>query len=440
MLIQSFLKYVDEQKLFNLNQKVLLTVSGGIDSMVMADLFMKSGVSAGFAHCNFGLRGSESDRDEAFVRAAADKYNCPIYIKKMDVDSYVAQHGESVQVAAREMRYSWFEELMQTTDYELYATAHHFDDQVETFFINLLRGTGIKGLKGIPAKNGHCIRPLLFAERHEIEAYAKSEVIAYREDSSNLKDDYLRNRIRHFVVPALEKASPGFKAGMRNSFSTLSSTNDFLTHEINKRRSEMISTKNGLTIMDAGKLKNENNPGFVLYQLLNPFGFNFATVNQILESLEKIPGKQFFSVSHEVVTDRDSLIISPIEEPDNEVYHIYRDTRSLSTPVQLQLNTFPFENQKIPVDPAIAWLDYEKLIFPLEIRRYRQGDAFVPLGMKGRKKVSDFFIDEKIPIPEKRNIWIILSAGKIAWIAGHRIDNRFRITSETETVLGIKLI
>lgn len=440
MLIESFLKYVDEQNLFNLNQKVLLTVSGGIDSMVMADLFIKSGVLAGFAHCNFGLRGVESNYDEEFVRTAAEKYNYPIYIKKMDVDSYVSQHGESVQVAARELRYRWFEELMQNTDFELYATAHHFDDQVETFFINLMRGTGIKGLTGIPAKNGRCIRPLLFAERHEIETYAKLEGIAYREDSSNLKNDYLRNRIRHFVVPALEKASPGFKTGMRNTFRTLSGASDFLDHEIDKRKSEIFSLKNGLTVMDTGKLKKESDPGFVLYQLLNSFGYNFATVNQILESLDKEPGRQFLSDTHEVFTDRDSLIISKIEEPDNKVYKINQDTKSLLTPVQLQLNIFPFEHQNIPVDPTIAWLDYEKLIFPLEIRRYRQGDAFVPLGMKGRKKLSDFFIDEKIPVPEKRNIWIILSTGKIAWIAGHRIDNRFRITPRTKKVFEIKLI
>ena len=439
-MLKKFLKYVEEYCRIVTGQKILLAVSGGIDSMVMADLFVKSGFSAGFAHCNFGLRGVESDRDAAFVKDMAEKYNCQIYIKTLDATGYSYSKKVSIQMAARDMRYDWFEELIQNTDYNFYATAHHFEDQVETFFINLLRGTGIAGLTGIAPVKGHCIRPLLFAERKMIEEYAKKHDILFREDSSNLKNDYLRNRIRHFVLPELEKTDAHFKSGMENTFRALAEAGDFITNEISEKRGSVCTLKDGGLIINIQKLKQEKHPGFVLFQILKPLGFNHSTVSDIIQSLDSEPGKRFLSRSHELVIDRNMLIVSDAVDETGETVKISQSVKEIFSPVHLLMEILEYQDQEIPKSPDIAWLDYDKLSFPLEIRNYQPGDAFVPLGMKGRKKLSDFMIDLKIPLPEKRNIRLLTSNDEIAWVIGYRIDDRFKVTQNTSRILMLHLI
>lgn len=438
-MLDSFLKYAKEYCLLESEQRVLITVSGGIDSMVMADLFMKSGISAGIAHCNFRLRGSESDADEKFVREFAAKYNYPVYIKTFDTSGYAASKGISIQMAARDLRYKWFEELIQSQGYRYYSTAHHFDDQVETFFINLLRGTGVAGLTGIAPRVGHCIRPLLFADKKMILKYAKENEISFREDSSNLKDDYLRNRIRHLILPALEKTDFHYKSGMEKTFTALEHTSDFIASEIIEKTRSVIKQQQEYLTVDIQKLKQEKHPEFVLFHLLLPYGFNYSGVSGIIKSIDKEPGKRFLSKTHELVIDRKLLILSELNDDTEETCTISASTKEITYPVRMNIKTIEYLKQDFPDNPDIAWLDYDKLHFPLEIRNYRKGDSFVPLGMSGRKKLSDFMIDQKIPLPEKRKIKLLTSGGKIAWVIGYRIDNRVKVTKNTTRILALEL-
>lgn len=440
-MLEPFLKYAKDYCLVEKEKSVLLAVSGGIDSMVMVDLFVKSGFSAGFAHCNFGLRGAESDADAAFVQEMAKKYNCPVYFKNFDTSRYAIEKKISIQMAARDLRYAWFDKLIQNTEYGCYATAHHFDDQVETFFINLIRGTGIAGLTGIAPLKGRCIRPLLFADRKMIEEYAKKNDIPSREDSSNLKDDYLRNRIRHFVLPELEKADMHFKSGMDNTFEALADAGEFIATEISiKCRSICTQKKDGEFNINIQKLKQEKHPGFVLFHILKPLGFNHSNVSNIIASIDREPGKCFLSRTHELVIDRDLLIVSARNDETGKAAEIPASAQEILSPVHLAIEIFAFDGQAIPRSPDIAWLDYDKLHFPLVIRNYTQGDSFVPLGMKGHKKLSDFMIDRKIPLPEKRNIRLLTSGDEIAWVIGFRIDDRYKVTSKTNRVLALRLI
>lgn len=439
-MIDSFIANIEKLKLFDHNQKILLAVSGGIDSMVMLDLFMKSGFQTGIVHCNFGLRGDESDADEKFVSESARIYRCPLYVKKMDTKSFGKKRKLSLQMAARELRYAWFEELMDKTEFNLYATAHHFDDQVETFFMNVFRGTGVSGLSGIPQKNGRCIRPMLFAERKMIVQYAKENGIKYREDSSNAKHDYLRNRIRHFVLPAIQKAEPSFKTGFRNTFKALTATSAFLNDEIKKRKSKILEQKKDMIYVCMEELKKESQPEFILFEMLKPFGFNFSAILGAYRSFGKTSGKRFNSDTYEMFIDRKELIIREIKPHSTAETEIATGVDEIDKPVHLKFSEFKYEDQKIPTSPEIAWLDYDKLKFPLKIRNFREGDYFVPLGMKGRKKLSDFFIDQKIPVPEKQNIKVLISGNEIAWIVGYRIDNRFKISSATRRVFTSRLI
>jgi tRNA(Ile)-lysidine synthase len=439
-MTNSFIAYIEKIKLFNHNQKILLTVSGGIDSMVMLDLFMKSGFQAGIAHCNFGLRGDESDADEMFVSESAKIYRCPLYVKNMDAKSFAEKQKLSLQMAARELRYAWFEELIDETDFDLYATAHQFDDQIETFFINLLRGTGIAGLTGITPKNGNCIRPLLFAERNKIVQYAKENGIKYREDSSNAKHDYLRNRIRHIVLPAIEKAKPSYKSGFQKTFKALELTSEFLQDKIEKPKSEILNQKDDMIYVEMEKLKQEPQPEFLLFEMLKVFGFNFSTIAGAYKSFGKSSGKRFLSKTHELFVDRKFLIVKEIQAHSKDEGEIEPGQDEIKTPIHLKLSDFMYTNQKIPTSSSVAWLDYDKIKFPLIIRNFEEGDYFVPLGMKGRKKLSDFFIDQKIPVPEKHNIKVLISGNEIAWIVGHRIDNRFKISSETQRVFSVEII
>ncbi len=408
--------------------------------MVLAHLFMQAGIDTAFAHCNFGLRGEESNADEMFLKNFAIKHNHQIYIGKLDAKAHATQHKISIQMAARDLRYGWFENILQTTDYELYATAHHFDDQVETFFINLLRGTGINGLTGIPARNGNCIRPLLFADRNMIRNYAKKNKIDFREDSSNKSDNYLRNRIRHWVLPVLEKAGGNYKSGLENTFNAMISSRKFIDNQMDLIKAGIMKQLDDYIYINIDGLSKTSEPAFVLFELIRAYNFNFPAARDIIAGLKKTPGKRFYSPTHELVIDRSHLIISVIRNVENLSCEIPEDISEINTPVNIHVSKFCYMGQSIPKKATFAWLDFDKLNFPIEIRNYREGDYFHPLGMQGRKKLSNFFIDEKISIPQKRKTYVLVSGGQIAWIIGHRIDNRFKITMNTRTVYALEII
>ncbi|MBE0638150.1 MAG: tRNA lysidine(34) synthetase TilS [Bacteroidales bacterium] len=443
-MLQKFHQYIKSQGLFTSSSKIILTVSGGVDSMVMTKLFELSGFYFGIAHCNFKLRGTESDADAEFVQRIATELGVSFYLKEFETGSFAIENRISIQQAARDLRYRWFDELIQESDFNHYATAHHFDDQIETFFINLLRGAGISGLRGILPKNGHCIRPLLFANRIEIEAFARKHKLSFRTDSSNQSDHYLRNRIRHFVLPAFEKTRPDFRAGFESTFRNLADAENFIKAKIEKISSETMSKEDKYWKIHLGKLQMHRPLSFILFELLKPFGFNYENVLMILDSLSGIPGKSFFSPTHKILLDREYLVISELQdEDDNEPDHFFitEDLVLLDFPLKLSIDkTFFSVNDTLDISKCVAQLDVDKLNFPLEIRKPDIGDFFYPLGLGGKKKLSDFFTDEKFSAIQKQNTWLLLSSGEIVWIIGYRLDDRFKITPETRKILKITLL
>ncbi len=430
-----------DNQLFSYDHKIILAVSGGIDSIVMLDLFMKLGYSCCIAHCNFKLRNEDSNLDELFVRQLSEKYNIPFYSKTFDTLEYSEANRLSIQMAARELRYEWFEDLRNEIKYDLIATAHNKNDVTETFFINLSRGTGIRGLSGIPPKSGRLVRPLIFFEREDIQNYAEQNELNWREDITNSQTKYSRNKIRHHIIPAFKELNPGFVNTMWENINRLQQAEGIYLSSLQKVKERMlVRTKDHIWISVPEIKKLE--PIFTwLYELLSDFDFSASVVKNILKNLGSISGKQFLSPTHRLVKDREKLIIQPLKGQIFKRYYIDDLTQDVQEPLKLELTILNnFNKSKISNDPDTAWLDLDKLEFPLLIRKWEAGDYFIPLGMKNMKKLSDFFIDNKLSLPEKENIWLLLSGTKIAWIIGKRIDDRFKISHETQRALQIHII
>ncbi len=435
-MFNSFIEFIERKQLFEQHQKILLAVSGGIDSMVLLHLFEKSGYEYGIVHCNFNLRGNESDGDENFVRQYVSLHGIPAFFHSFDTEEYARLHGCSIEMAARELRYRYFEKIRFENNYDYIATAHHLDDLIETFFINLSRKTGIKGLTGIKEKSNRIIRPLLFTGRNEIEKFAQENFIDFREDSTNSDVIYRRNFLRNKILPLFREMNPSFNKNILASIENLKEVETIYSGVIQTEKAKVFVDKN---VIDIAQLLNTRYPKTLLFEILAAFDFNPAVINEIFESINNHSGKQFFSRSHHVVKDREHLFIISNENAEDHVYYIEEDDIELFKPLNLVIGKHNANDFKIVADPNVACIDYGELEFPLLIRRWRQGDYFQPLGMTGYKKVSDFFINEKIPLHEKENAWFLCSGKKIVWIIGHRIDNRFKITGKTNTVLKIEL-
>ncbi|MBN1414593.1 MAG: tRNA lysidine(34) synthetase TilS [Bacteroidales bacterium] len=420
------------------NESFLLAVSGGVDSMVMLDLFIRNKFDIAVAHCNFCLRGKESDGDEEFVRQVADITGVRIFMNKFDTLQYAEDKGISIQMAARDLRYQWFNELMRDRDIDLTAMAHHKDDSVETFMINLSRGTGITGLTGIKPRTGNIIRPLLFLTREEIRFYAESLKIRWREDSSNNTVKYLRNKIRHMILPDISKVLPGFAEAVIKTMTQLQETKDLLNTATNQFMKEAVTMTGRQIKIKIANIREIPSSRIILYEVLQKYGFNYDACNRLMEAIKGQPGKQFFSRTHELTIDRSLLIIQPLMQRDEEETEIPPDTVTIQFPVNLTLRIIHDPaSHKIPHDNAIASFDMKAIQFPLKIRKWKKGDLFYPLGMKKRKKLSDFFINEKIALPDKKRIWLLESSGNIVWIIGLRIDDRYKVTRDTENILEI---
>jgi tRNA(Ile)-lysidine synthase len=438
MLFEKFKVFIQNHRLIADNDKIILAVSGGIDSMVMMALFTKLGNRCIVAHCNFGLRGNESEDDEKFVNEQTVKLNLPFISKRFDTTEYANAHKISIQMAARELRYNWFRHLCEAHQCQSVAVAHNRDDVLETFFINLGRGTGIKGLIGIQPKNDNIIRPLLFASRAEINSYSGNKNIPFREDSSNASDKYQRNFIRHQILPTFEEIFPKFRDTQTANIAKLTEAEnlyqfalDLLIHQVYKRANDCGK-------IDITRLLATPAPQTVLYEILVEFNFTPPTIGEIFEGCNAISGKQYFSTTHKLVKDRECFIIDRIDNAQQHKYYIEINDTQIKTPINLELKIFEKAENFIPEkENTIALLDYDKLAFPLILRRWNTGDYFIPLGMEGIKKLSDFFIDQKLSIIEKEKTWILASGPDIAWIIGHRIDNRFKITQHTQRILQI---
>ncbi len=433
--------YIDAQGLCTPGDRILLTVSGGIDSVVMAHLMTAAGYDCGVAHCNFSLRGQESDDDETFVRAWAAERDLPFYFIRFDTQAYAAEHGLSIQMAARDLRYAWFRETARAEGYDRIALAHNRNDVAETFLINLTRGTGLRGLTGIRPRHDQLIRPLLFARRDEIESFARVEGIAWREDSSNRSVRYTRNKIRHEILPAFEELNPSFVDTLAATAARLSATEEVFEKYLDEVRPQLLLELGDRQLIPLEKLRHLPARAALLFELLSPLGFSPATTGQILQVLDSPPGRQFSSPTHRLLKDRDFLIITPLsgEEEQERRYYIEEGMTGLSEPLRLRLTAFERDDTfVIPRDPAVAVIDYDKLSWPLVLRHWQPGDYFRPLGMEGMKKLSDFFIDEKVPRDEKEKIWLITEGDRIVWIPGMRLDDRYKITDETKKVLRIE--
>ena len=433
-MLTKFQNYIEQNHLINKGDRILVALSGGVDSMVLAELLRRCGYDITFAHCNFHLRGKESDGDEQFVREYSERVGVKLFVRQFDTLEYVETQKVSVEMAARELRYAWFNDMINASG-QLLALAHHADDQIETFFINRMRGSGIKGLKAMQPRNGLYIRPLLWASREEIRQFAIENGIQWREDSTNNDTVYLRNKIRHDLMPVFDSIKPEAREKILESVNHLTSENQ-LYRELLKEKLSQIETVDGvLHRIDKQQFAckdAERHVPTLLFEWLRDFGFSFSQCESILASLDSEPGKEFYSANYQLVIEKDTIDIFPIELTDNLL------TPGLSYSKQPVRTTHAL-SLLITDNPNIAQLDFDKLKFPLRVRHWWHGDRFHPLGLKGTKLVSDFFNDNGFTTFQKRNTQIITdSEGEIVWIVGHRIDDRFKITDKTKTIYEIK--
>ena len=440
-MIQQFINYIQENHLFNQTDAILVGVSGGIDSVVLLDLLDKAGYSVAIGHCNFRLRGSESDGDEQLVADLARKYDVPLYKTAFDTADYATENKISIEMAARELRYQWFETIRTTHHFDYIAVAHHRDDQLETFFLNLARGTGLSGLTGMRPINGKIVRPLLFASREEIEHYRRKNFLDFREDASNQSLDYQRNKIRHTLLPVMEKLNPSFRDGLIRTMSYLEDVSKICDRAVAQAWERVALRKGNDYLISIAELKLLDPMPTYLFEFLKPYGFNSVVVGDMVTSMDGISGKQFISQSHRIVHNRESLILAPLLPENTKHFYLEEGREELTNPVHLKIGVVRKKDSfKIPDSRFVACIDRDRVQFPLMIRKWQQGDYFKPLGMGGFKKVSDFFIDSKLSIPEKENTWIMANGEQVIWIIGHRLDDRYKITSATQMILRLELL
>jgi len=437
-MINKVLAFINQHQLFATTDKILATVSGGIDSVVLCELLHELKISFGIAHCNFGLRGDESDADELFVKKLAKKYEVPFYSENFNTNVFAQQEQISTQMAARLLRYTWFEKVRQKHGYQYIATAHHQNDTTETILLNLTKGTGIAGLHGIPVKNGKVIRPLLALTKDDIYEYITLKQLIWREDSSNETTKYQRNKIRHEVIPVLKEINPNLENTLAQSVQKISGAEQIFNRYINQVREEILKAEKEVVYLAIDSLQKVTALPVVMHELLKNYGFNYETVQEIIQAFNAIPGKTFHSATHVLVKDREQLVITPKDLGAFGSYEIEPGATSLAIPgLKLQLKQVPAAGYQLPRSRKIAALDINLLQFPLKVRPWKEGDWFVPLGMKGKKKISDFLIDEKIPANLKPQVQVLTSDKSIVWVIGYRLDNRFKVTDKTEEILEI---
>ncbi|QYJ67933.1 tRNA lysidine(34) synthetase TilS [Flavobacterium litorale] len=433
MLLQ-LQKHIDQNLSFLKGKNLLLATSGGVDSMVMVHLFKELQYTITIAHCNFNLRGEESDNDENFIRQYAQDNNIPVYVTRFNTERFASDNKLSIQVAARQLRYAWFHELLQENKLDYILTAHHLDDTIETFLINLTRGTGIEGFTGIPEQNGKIVRPLLPFSRAAIVAYAKANTITWREDSSNASDKYLRNKLRHDVIPTLRLLNPSFSDSFQATLNHLQQVKSLAEDASVLIYKEVVTEGEGQKIINITSLLRLPNYRAYLYQWLQPFGFTAWDDIYALPTAQS--GKQVFTAGYRLLKDRETVLLEPIKNEDTQVYEITSEQDKIDYPVKLILQNI--KEYTTVSDKNQIFIDSKLIKFPLFVRKWQEGDYFYPFGMDGqRKKVSKFFKDEKMSLSEKENTWLLCSENNIIWIIGRRADDRYKVTGKTTTILKI---
>lgn len=422
-----------------IGEKILVAVSGGADSVALLHKLWKEGHKCMAVHCNFHLRGEEADRDETYVRELCKKLDIPLHVEHFDTKSYAKEHRISIEMAARELRYSLFERLLDEHDIQAVAVAHHADDAAETFMLNVARGTGIRGLAGMKEIQGRVVRPLLGESRLDIERYCDENGLCFVTDSSNLEDEYTRNKIRHNIIPVFKSINPSFLNSMKETMRHLSSVYSIFQKEIERFKREAV-THNGDEIqISLSKLRELEDAETYLFEILSEYGFSADSVHKISQAINtKACGKTWYSGTHRVIFDRLCLILAQSESKFAS-YNI-EGIGETNTPIRIKIEREETkEGFRVSRDANCVHLDADKIGFPLTIRNWREGDRFKPLGMKGWKKLSDFFVDQKMGQTEKERCWIIESNGEIIWVVGRRIDDRVKVTKETRNVIKLTI-
>ncbi|MFZ9846712.1 MAG: tRNA lysidine(34) synthetase TilS [Flavobacteriales bacterium] len=414
-------------KIFTQKDAILVAVSGGIDSVVLLHLLKQEKLNIAAAHCNFSLRCKDSDGDEAFVKHLAKSYQIPFFTKKFNTKKFAKDHSLSTQMAARELRYAWFKELAKVHSFTKIAVAHHADDQFETVLLNLVRGTGISGLTAMHQENGNIVRPLLSSTRKEIEAYAKKNKLKWREDASNAEDKYARNKIRHNVISALHELNTSLLSTFSNSRARL--RNVQVVFE--KAKSDFLVK----AAFDGGwkfKVGKDKVALALLSEILFDFGFTHDTISKVGKSNPTESGKIFLGKNCRLLKNRNEWILTPLQEIEEEYF--VKKGQAIAHPLALKTSSRTMKGYNISKERNLAQLDEEKLKFPLKLRKWKQGDWFIPFGMKGKMKLSDFFINQKFSLLDKENVWILESGNDIVWIVGHRVDQRYAVGEKTKKV------
>lgn len=441
-MLEQFREYIESNHLIAKGDRVLIALSGGVDSMVLAELLRRCGYNIAFAHCNFRLRGAESDGDEQFVREYAQRVGVKLFVKQFDTHQYVADNKVSVEMAARELRYAWFNDLInanqslnssgasnisdgwQNLRFDKLALAHHADDQIETFFINLLRGSGIKGLKAMQPCNGMYIRPLLWASREQIKKFAIENGIQWREDSTNQDTVFLRNKIRHNLMPVYDGIKSDAREKILQSVECLASENQ-LYRELLKDKLSAIETVDGVL----HSVEKRHFGLQLLFEWIRDFGFSYSQCESIYASLDGEPGREFYSNEYQLVVEKETVELFPIDIEKLAGKELSFSEFEISPSFKLQTS-----------NPDVAQLDFDKIKLPLKMRSWQQGDRFRPLGMRGSKLVSDFFNDLNFTAYRKKTVQILTDADdNIVWIVGYRIDDRYKITEKTKTIYQIEV-
>ncbi|MEN8138137.1 MAG: tRNA lysidine(34) synthetase TilS [Bacteroidota bacterium] len=432
-MIKKLEKHISDSFAFIKNKKILIGLSGGLDSIVLAYLLNELGFEILLAHVNFKLRGKDSDEDENFVVQWAQNFEIPLFKTSFDTRKVASKRKISIEMAARDLRYDWFKELSKQNNFDYIAVAHHLNDNIETILMNLSRGTGITGISGMKDISGNIIRPLLPFSRNEIEQYANENNLQWREDLSNLDTIYKRNKIRHELIPLFEELNPSFVDSFSKNIDNFRQTEKIQNEYLNNLNCDFWSERDDIVEISIPKLKKHIAYKTILREKLLPF--NFRNIDDILHSFSSISGKMFFSETHRIIKDRDTLILRRIENVEPEEFIIEENISSINIPIRLNFKTSEIFSKNH--DKQIAQLDKSKLKFPLKIRKWKTGDFFYPQGLKGKKKISKFYKDEKYSLLDKEEQWLLVSGEDIVWVIGKRIDERYKVDSNTKEVLHI---
>ncbi|MFK2820898.1 tRNA lysidine(34) synthetase TilS [Flavobacteriaceae sp. LMIT009] len=432
-MLKEFKIHIRENFPFLLESRLIVAISGGIDSVVLAYLCKDVSLDIALAHCNFNLRGKESDEDQRFVEALGLKLGIETFVQEFDTKNYAKEHKLSTQMAARDLRYNWFDDLCERLNFDYILTAHHADDNLETFLINLSRGSGLDGLTGIPEIKGNIVRPLLQFARQDIEDFTQEFKIRWREDKSNASTKYLRNKLRHEVIPILKGINPQMLKNFTETLDHLKGAKQIVEDRIDEVSDKVIEVKSNGVYLNIDVIKSQNNPKAYLYELLKDYGFK--EWNDVVGLLDTQSGTQVFSKGWRLLKDRNHLILSELLEKEEFEALIDKDKNRVSLPN----GTMKISSVNVidKLSNQTIYVDLDKLKFPLTVRKKREGDVFYPIGMKGKKKVSKYFKDEKFSLIDKENALLMCSGDDIVWVIGYRADNRYKVTETTENILKI---